>query len=121
MAESDPYQQLFAQHGLLVMVSKHCIGPGRKPVLCAQKTKPRNVADSGWVLGSGHETSENADAPSFHLLVPLERMIATDESLKILHDQPDGTELTRLDPNAPWRWIVDDSVVDEDGKLIVDL
>jgi len=48
-------------------------------------------------------------------------MIAADESLKILCDQPVGTELTRKTVDEPWRWIVENKVIDEDGKFIVKL
>lgn len=51
-------------------------------------------------------------------MVPFDRMVATDESLTVLCDQPVGTELTRKDSEEPWRWIIDNKVVDEDGRVI---
>ena len=55
------------------------------------------------------------------MLVPLERMIQTDPSLKVLYDQPVGTELTRKQANEPWRWIVGNRVIDEDGNVLAEL
>jgi len=52
-------------------------------------------------------------------MVPVGRMVADDPTLKILYDQPAETELTRSTSSEPWRWIVDDKVVDEDGRIIV--
>jgi len=83
--------------------------------------EPKNVADSGWALNSGYETPEHANDLSHYLLVPLNRMIAMDAALEILHDQPAGTELSRSNSGEPWRWIIDDKIVDEDGKLIVEM
>ena len=102
--------------GLLAIVSSRCIGPDRLPVMHAIRERPKNVSDSGWVLSSGKESQEfSADSSNFKL-VPLEMMIETDTTLAPLRDFPEGTELTRLQPVEPWRFIVDDCVVDADGR-----
>ena len=118
MPEQDTHQRWLRQHGLLVVVSKLCIGPNRLPVRHAAKEEPNNVSDSGWILRSGNETPESADDPDSYAMVPLDRMVATDKSLQILYNQPVGTELTRKDGNEAWRWIIDNKVVDEDGRII---
>jgi hypothetical protein len=48
-------------------------------------------------------------------------MVGTDKHLKVLLSQPVGTELTRKDANEPFQWIVDNRVVDQDGRLIAEL
>lgn len=115
------HERQFAQHGLLIVCSKLCIGPNRHPVRHARREESKNVADSGWIVESGTESDSYAGDPQNYVLVPLDRMIATDVSLKILYEQPIGTELTRKQANEPWRWIVDNKVVDQDGKLIAEL
>jgi len=112
------HQRQFAQHGLLVACSKRCIGPARLPVRHAVREGSKNVADSGWIIASGTETKEFARNPKNYALVPLELMIGTDASLAILREEPVGTELTRRHANEPWRWIVDEKVVDRDGRIV---
>jgi hypothetical protein len=115
------HRRQFAQHGLLIVCSKLCIGPSRLPVRHAVLEESKNVADSGWIIASGSESEEYANDPTNYVMVPLDRMVETDASLKILYEQPVGTELTRKHSNEPWRWIVDDKVVDQDGRLIAEL
>ena len=84
----------------------------------AIRERPNNVADSGWILASGNESDEfEADARNYEL-VPLESMIGDDETLAPLRDFPVGTEITRLEVAEPWRFIVDDKVVDENGREV---
>ena len=115
------HQRQFAQHGLLVACSKLCIGPERLPVRHAVREASKNVADSGWIIASGTESQEFAGNPKNYALVPLELMIGTDESLAILREEPVGTELTRRHANEPWRWIVDEKVIDRDGRIVGEL
>ena len=115
------HQRQFSQHGLLVVCSKLCIGPDRLPVRHAVREEIKNVADSGWILASGTESPTFGSNPKNYVMVPLNRMVETDASLKILYEQPVGTELTRKDLTEAWRWIVGDKVVDEDGKVIATL
>jgi hypothetical protein len=115
------HRRQFAQHGLLVACSKRCIGPQRLPVQHAIREESKNVADSGWIIASGTESADFAADPRNYALVPLELMIETDASLAILRDEPVGTELTRRHANEPWRWIVDEKVVDRDGKTVGEL
>jgi len=121
MEEDEFHRQRLQQHGLLAVVSKLCIGPERLPVRHAEKGEIHNVSDSGWILRSGTETDEYDDDSSNYVIVPFDRMVATDESLELLYDQPEGTELTRRSSTEPWRWIVDGKVVDEDGRVIATL
>ncbi|WP_038164832.1 DUF2185 domain-containing protein [Verrucomicrobium sp. BvORR106] len=118
MTKDDIHQQWLRQHGLIAVLSNLCIGPNSLPVRHAAKEGVSNVSDSGWILRSGDESPEYADNPKNYSLVPLDRLIATDKSLEILYDQPVGTELTRKDTEEPWRWIIDNQVVDEDGRVI---
>ena len=115
------HRRQFAQHGALAVCSKLCIGPNRLPVRHAVREESRNVADSGWIVASGMESESYANDAKNYVLVPLDRMIETDVSLKILREQPIGAELTRKHANEPWRWIVSGKVVDQDGKLIAEL
>lgn len=111
------YKRLDA-FGLLAIVSSQCIGPERLPVMHAIRERPNNVSDSGWILSSGKEPSAySADSRNFKL-VPLERMIETDATLAPLREFSEGTELTRRQPSEPWRFIVDDRVVDADGNVV---
>ena len=82
------------------------------------REKANNVSDSGWILASGRESKDFAAAPGNYKLVPLERLIETDATLALLRDLPLGTEITRLDVSKPWRYIVNDVVVDEDAKVV---
>ena len=107
-----------AAFGPLAIVSCMCIGPARLPVMHAMRGKPNNVSDSGWILDSGRESREFAADPGNYKLVPLERMIDTDATLAPLRDWPLGTEITRLEVLKPWRFIVNEQVVDEDGKIV---
>jgi len=79
---------------------------------------PNNVSDSGWILSSGKESPHFWADSTNYKLVPLERMIAADPTLALLQDFPVGTEITRKLITEPWRFIVDDKVVDEDGKAV---
>ncbi len=110
-----------AQHGLLLVCSKLCIGPDRLPVRHATREAPKNVADSGWTVSSGAESESYANDSKNYVLVPLALMIETDQSLQILNDQPVGTELTRRHANEPWRWIRENKVIDQDGRVIAEL
>jgi len=118
MHEDDIHERRLKQFGLIAVVSNLCIGPNRLPLRHAEKEESENVSDSGWILRSGNESPEYADDLNNYAMVPLNRMIATDESLKILEDQPVGTELTRKTSAEPWRWVIEDKVVDEDGHVI---
>ncbi len=104
--------------GPIAVVSSMCIGPDRLPVMHGVRQKLKNVSDSGWILASGRESNEFAADSGNYKLVPLERMIDTDPTLALLRDLPLGTEITRLDVSEPWRFIVNDQVVDEDGKVV---
>jgi hypothetical protein len=104
--------------GPIAVVSSMCIGPERRLVMHGVRKEPNNVSDSGWILASGGESKEFAAASSNYRLVPLERMIESDATLAPLRDFPPGTELTRREVSEPWRFIVDDQVVDEDGKVV---
>jgi len=73
------------------------------------------------MIASGTESEAYANEPKNYAMVPLDRMVETDATLEILYEQPVGTELTRKHVNEPWRWIVDDKVVDQDGKIIAEL
>jgi len=115
------HQRRYAQHGLLVVCSKMCIGPNRLPIRHAVREEIKNVSDSGWIITSGIESEAYANDPENYALVPLNLMIKTDLTLQILCDQPVGTELTRKHANEPWRWIVDDKVIDQDGRVIAEL
>lgn len=115
------HQRQFDQHGLLVVCSKICIGPNRLPVRHATREEIKNVADSGWIVASGTESEAYANDPKNYAMVPLHLMVETDQSLQILYEQPVGTELTRKNANEPWRWIVENKVVDQDGRVIAEL
>jgi hypothetical protein len=94
------------------------MGPDRLPVMHGIREHPHNVSDSGWMLASGRETPEFTADPNNFKLVPFERMIDTDETLAPLRDFPEGTEITRSEVAEPWRFIVNDQVVDADGKVV---
>jgi hypothetical protein len=79
---------------------------------------PNNVSDSGWILSSGQESKEYAADSNNFKLVPLGRMIDTDSTLAPLINLPVGTEITRRSISEPWRFIVDNKVVDEDGNVV---
>ncbi|HVU18471.1 MAG TPA: DUF2185 domain-containing protein [Candidatus Didemnitutus sp.] len=115
------HQRQLAQHGLLVVCSKLCIGPSRLPVRHATREESKNVADSGWIVASGTESESYANDPRNYAMVPLHMMVETDPTLKILYEQPVGTELTRKHANEPWRWIVGNKVVDQDGHVFAEL
>ena len=104
--------------GVLAAVSSLCIGPERLPVMHGVRERPNNVSDSGWILASGRESPEFANDPGNYKLVPLERMIQDDPTLAPMRDWQVGTEVTRLRRDEPWRFIVDDKVVDDDGKTV---
>jgi hypothetical protein len=97
-----------------------CIGANRLPVKHAVREEAPNSEDSGWIVEFGTEDEAFANDPSNYALVSLERLISTDESLKILRDQPIGTELIRTEAGAPWRWVVDHQIIDEDGYRVDD-
>lgn len=115
------HDQILAQHGLIVFCSKLCIGPERRPVRHAARGESMSVADSGWILSSGDESQAYSRDPKNFVMVPLHLMIETDATLNILREQPIDTELTRKHPNEPWRWILNDKVVDQDGNVIAEL
>lgn len=119
--DNEFHEKQLRTYGLLVIVSSQCIGPNRLPVLHAVHEKPRNVSDSGWVLSSGKESTEFSGNPENYKLVPLEMMISTDDTLTILKESPAGTEITRREVAEPWRFIVNDRVVDADGKVVGDV
>lgn len=121
MPASDFPEQDLRQHGMLVVVSKLCIGADRQPVRHAMRELPKNISDCGWTLHCGSEDAEFTANSSNYAMVPLDRMVATDESLTILFDQPIGTELTRRNATEPWCWIQHGRVVDEDGNVLAEL
>ena len=102
----------------LAVVSAMCIGPNLLPVMRGKRDAPHNVSDSGWTLSSRQESKEFCDDSSNYKLVPLERMIETDDTLAILRDLSVGSEITRRQVSEPWRFIVEDRVVDDDGKVV---
>jgi len=104
--------------GPVAFVSSMCIGPKRLPVMHGTRDKPHNVSDSGWILSSGEESKQFAADPDNYKMVPLERMIDDDRTLGPLRDLPIGTEITRRDVSEPWRFIVNDQVLDDDGKVV---
>ena len=108
----------FESFGLLAAVSSLCIGPERLPVIHGTRDQPRNVSDSGWFLSSGKETPEFLKNPGNYKLVPFEKMIEADPTLAPLRNFPVDSEITRKDVSEPWRFIVGDKVVDEDGKVV---
>ena len=117
-ADDQVHQKRRDAFGLLAIVSSQCIGPDRLPVMHGTREHPNNVSDSGWVLSSGKESPEySSDSRNFKL-VPLEMMIQTDESLAVLRDFPEGTEVTRREITEPWRFISGEDVVDADGKVV---
>ena len=104
--------------GVLAAVSSLCIGPERLPVMYGVREHPNNVSDSGWILSSGRESRQFASDAKNYKLVPLEMMIESDQTLVPMRDWPVGTEVTRLRIDEPWRFIVDDKVVDDDGRTV---
>jgi len=104
--------------GLLAAVSSHCIGPERIPVMHGTRDEPRNASDNGWFLSSGRETPEFLSDPRNYKLVPFDRMIDVDPTLAPLRDFPAGSEITRKLVSEPWRFIVGDKVIDDDGKTV---
>ena len=104
--------------GELAVISSLCIGPDRIPIMHGKRDTPNNVSDSGWTLSSCKETPEFLADASNYKLVPLERMIAADPTLAPLRDMPLGSEITRKLVTEPWRFIVGDKVVDDDGKPV---
>ena len=104
--------------GVIAAVSSLCIGRERLPVMHGVREHPNNVSDSGWILASGRESREYADDARNYKLVPLERMIQDDPTLAPMRDWPVGTEITRLQRDEPWRFIVDGKVVDDVGKIV---
>jgi hypothetical protein len=104
--------------GPLAVVSSLCIGPERLPVMHGVREEPKNVSDSGWMLASGTESEQFAADSNNFKLVPLDRMITADSTLAPLRDFPVRTEVTRSQVSEPWRFVVDDKVVDEDGKML---
>ena len=107
--------------GVLAAVSSLCIGSERLPIMHGVREHPNNVSDSGWILASGRESREFASDAGNYKLVPLEMMIETDQTLAPMREWPVGTEVTRLLRDEPWRFIVDDKVVDDDGKAVGEL
>ena len=104
--------------GELAVISSLCIGPDRIPVMHGMRDTPNNVSDSGWTLSSGKETPQFLADSSNYKLVPLDRMINADSTLAPLREMPVGTEITRMQATEPWRFIVADTVIDEDGKIV---
>ncbi|MDB6111364.1 MAG: hypothetical protein JWR69_3114 [Pedosphaera sp.] len=82
------------------------------------RDEPRNVSDSGWFLASGRETPDFLSNPDNYKLVPIEMMIDDDPTLAPLRDFPAGSEIVRNQVAEPWRFIVDEKVVDDDGKIV---
>jgi len=107
--------------GPLAIVSALCIGPKRLPVMHGIREQPHNISDSGWMLSSGQESGEFRSEVDNYKIVPLGRMIDTDQTLAPMRDWPIGTEVTRRNQGEPWRFIVDDKVVDDDGKVVGEL
>ena len=116
--EEDIDQKRLNAFGPLAVVSSMCIGPQRFPVMHGSREAPNNISDSGWTLSSCQESKDFAADSNNFKLVPLERMIDTDSTLALLKDLPVGTEITLRVVFEPWRFIVDDKVVDEDGRVI---
>ena len=83
-----------------------------------RRERANNISDSGWILSSGRESPAFSSDADNYKLVPLERMIESDPTLSSLRDLPVGTEITRLEPCEPWRFIVEDKVVDADGRIV---
>ena len=110
----EDHKKRLEDFGPIAAVSSFCIGPTRLPILHGARYTPHNVSDSGWFLSHGDEPEDFRD----YKLVPLESMISIDSTLLPLRDYPVGTEITRRTVTEPWRFIVDDKVVDEDGKDI---
>lgn len=104
--------------GLMAIVSTRCMGQDRLPVMHGIRGEPNNVSDSGWILASNAESPEFSSDSNNYKLVPLEMMIETDPILAELRDFPTGTEITRLESTEPWRFIVDDQVLDADGRVV---
>ncbi|HLX68810.1 MAG TPA: DUF2185 domain-containing protein [Verrucomicrobiae bacterium] len=117
-ADHEINQKRLDAFGLLAVVSSQCIGPNRLPVMHGIRENPNNVSDSGWMLSSGLEPAGFESKADNYNIVPLERMIQTDATLAALRDFPEGTEITRKDITEPWRFIVNDQVVDADGKVV---
>ena len=117
-AGDDIDQKRLDAFGLMAIVSTQCMGPDRRPVMHAVRGHPNNISDSGWILSSSHESPEFSSDADNHKLVPLEMMIQTDPTLAALRDFPVGTEITRREMTEPWRFIVDDKVVDADGRVV---
>jgi len=104
--------------GELAVISSLCIGPDRIPVMHGKRDTPNNVSDSGWTLSSGKETPQFLADSSNYKLVPLDRMIDADSTLAPLREMPIGSEITRMLVAEPWRFIVADMVIDDDGKIV---
>lgn len=119
LPDSDKLDQSrLESFGVLAFVSSLCVGPGRLFVKHGVREKPNNISDSGWILNSGSETQAYANDPKNYKLVPLEMMIKDDATLAPLRSFSVGTEITRTAREEPWRYIVENEVVDEDGKKV---
>jgi len=104
--------------GVIAVVSSLCSGPERLPVLHGVRESLHNVSDSGWILASVRESRQFADDAKNYKLVPLEMRIEADRTLAPMRDWPVGSEVTRRGVAEPWRYIVNDRVVDDDGKIV---
>ena len=83
---AEIWKARYAQHGLLVVCSKLCIGQDRRPVRHAVREESKNAADSGWMLSSGEESDVFASDAKNFVLTPLDRLLAMDPTLRILLD-----------------------------------
>jgi hypothetical protein len=116
--DEEVHKKRLMVFGPIAVVSSMCIGQERQPVMHGVREKPNNVSGSGWILASGRESKEFAADADNYKLVPLERLIDADPTLAPLRDWPLGTEITRRNVSEPWRFIVNDQVVDDDGRVV---
>jgi hypothetical protein len=104
----------------VAFASDLCIGPNRKPVRYMRRDDCSLTLKNHtrWILFSGEESAEEFRDPSRFKRVFLPSFIREDTSLAPLVDSPVGAEWTRSKAENIWRRIVNDQVIDDDGKVI---
>ncbi len=77
----------------------HEVAVDHAPILYAARSKPEDIADSGWqfLCGRSHQDMSSAQVWAVH------EVLAYDQTLKPFVDLPSGTVLERLSPAAEWK------------------
>jgi hypothetical protein len=88
----------------LYAVATRKIVDEREPIRFTERLEPHNENDSGWLFSSGTESQDYMDDPKNLVIVPLQRLLASDPQIDATLDAPVGARFRREDE----RFVPDD-------------